>query len=237
MKIKTFFINELAAAVRVEVSDISLSDGTGIEVIELIKKDTKSRNFTTPFVALTANTDNDTVAKSKKAGFVQVMSKPLQAKEMQAFINEIVLEKEENFSSKPKKAHQLIGEGIPDSEEELFELESYPLLDMAEGIATLGGESVLFEMLNEMVSAIPKDREELKRVFAANDWQRVEELAHRAKSGAAYCGTLRMRYACQYLERYRKAGYSKLSEELYQQLLKVFDDTQQYLENWLKEEN
>nr|WP_155831600.1 hypothetical protein [Legionella oakridgensis] len=41
-----------------------------------------------------------------------------------------------------------------------------------------------------------------------------------------------MKYACQYLERYQKAGHSTLLEPLYQQLIKVLQDTKQYLQQW-----
>lgn len=54
------------------------------------------------------------------------------------------------------------------------------------------------------------------------------------KAGATYAGTVRMKYACQYLERYRKAGYSKSSEKLYHQLIRVVDETKNYIDEWLK---
>ncbi|CZR34242.1 Uncharacterised protein [Legionella pneumophila] len=54
------------------------------------------------------------------------------------------------------------------------------------------------------------------------------------KGGAANCGAVRMKYACQYLERYQKMGYTKLLEPLYQQLIKVVEDTQKNIHEWLK---
>jgi hypothetical protein len=54
------------------------------------------------------------------------------------------------------------------------------------------------------------------------------------KGGAAYCGTVRMKYACQYLERYRKAGHAKSLEKLYYQLVQVVDETKNYIDKWLK---
>ncbi|MBA2651379.1 MAG: hypothetical protein H0U73_03810 [Tatlockia sp.] len=44
-----------------------------------------------------------------------------------------------------------------------------------------------------------------------------------------------MKVACQYLERYRKAGHSASLEKLYLQLMTVFEDTIQSIESWLKE--
>ncbi|MBA4260435.1 MAG: hypothetical protein C0446_14825, partial [Chitinophaga sp.] len=66
-------------------------------------------------------------------------------------------------------------------------------------------------------------------------WEEVEKLAHKIKGGVAYLGTQKMRYACQYLERYYKAGHRTLLEPLYQQLISVSNDTNQTLLNWLKQ--
>ncbi|MFT4059532.1 MAG: hypothetical protein QM652_08295 [Legionella sp.] len=43
-----------------------------------------------------------------------------------------------------------------------------------------------------------------------------------------------MRYACQYLERYYKAGYRNLLEPLYQQIIQVNEDTINELNHWIK---
>jgi HPt (histidine-containing phosphotransfer) domain-containing protein len=88
-----------------------------------------------------------------------------------------------------------------------------------------------------MVDLVPEQKEELQQAYAAGDWDEVEKLARKAKSGAEYPGTLRMKYACQYLERYRKAGHSASLEKLYHLLMNVLDDTQQRIAEWLKQKN
>jgi two-component system, OmpR family, aerobic respiration control sensor histidine kinase ArcB len=40
-------------------------------------------------------------------------------------------------------------------------------------------------------------------------------------------------YACQYLERYRKAGHTQCLEDLYHQLRRVADDTLETLNRWV----
>jgi PAS domain S-box-containing protein len=130
-----------------------------------------------------------------------------------------------------------LGRDLPDTEEQLFELEQFPLLDIVKGLETLGSEATLSEILGEMIDLVPKQKEELQQAYAAGDWDEVEKLAHKAKSGAEYPGTLRMKYACQYLERYRKAGHSASLEKLYHQLMNVLDDTQQRIAEWLKQKN
>jgi two-component system aerobic respiration control sensor histidine kinase ArcB len=53
------------------------------------------------------------------------------------------------------------------------------------------------------------------------------------KGAAVYCGTIKMKYACHYLERYLLAGHSKLCEELYSQLREVLENTLKFLKNYL----
>ncbi|WP_019217803.1 Hpt domain-containing protein [Legionella tunisiensis] len=122
---------------------------------------------------------------------------------------------------------------LPDAEDQLFELEQYPLLDIAKGIEGAGSETTLYELLELIINDIPETKKDIQKAYASGDWRSIEALAHKAKDGAIYVGTMRMKYACQYLERYYKTGHSDLLEKLYQQLLRVLDDTQKHLESWL----
>ncbi|MBA2650865.1 MAG: Hpt domain-containing protein [Tatlockia sp.] len=144
------------------------------------------------------------------------------------------LQQNERFSAPPSSASTTngLGRDLPNTEEQLFELEQFPLLDVAIGLETLGSEATLFEILRGMIDLISEQKEELQQAHAAGDWEGVEQLAHKIKGGAEYPGTVRMKYACQYLERYRKAGHSTSLEKLYQQLICVLDDTQQSIEAW-----
>ena len=145
--------------------------------------------------------------------------------------------KQKNRFSRPSistSAEDGLGRDLPDSEEQLFELEQYPLLDIAKGIETVGSEVTLSEILKGMIDIIPEHKAELQEAYRADDWDKIEKLAHKVKGGAEYSGTLRMKYACMYLERYRKAGHSASLEKLYQQLMNVLEDTQKCIENWLK---
>ncbi|MGC1182186.1 hypothetical protein [Legionella sp.] len=47
-------------------------------------------------------------------------------------------------------------------------------------------------------------------------------------------GAEKLVYACQYLERYHKAGYTQLLEPLYQQLIAVIEETQNKVNEWLR---
>ena len=117
---------------------------------------------------------------------------------------------------------------LPVSDSELFDLTSFPLLDKDHAISRLGSDILLYEMLQLMVNdELANDISAIKKAHKEKDWETIELLAHKMKGGAVYCGTYKMQYACQYLERYRKAGHTALLEPLYQQLLRVLYDTEQ----------
>ncbi|KTD37477.1 sensory histidine-kinase / response regulator [Legionella nautarum] len=77
----------------------------------------------------------------------------------------------------------------------------------------------------------------MQAAFAAKNYEQVEKLAHKMKGGAVYVGTLRMKYACQYLERYWKSGQRELFEKLYAQAVSVIEETMSYVKNWLQSSN
>ncbi|KTC87735.1 MULTISPECIES: Hpt domain-containing protein [Legionella] len=127
-----------------------------------------------------------------------------------------------------------LGIDLPNSEEELFLLNNYPLLDINTGINNCGDKSMLQELLNMMVKQeLPLELHKIQLAHDNLDWDKIEKLAHKLKSGALYCGTVRLKFACQYLERYRKAGYSQLLDKLYLQLIRVANETEQSINNWI----
>ena len=133
-----------------------------------------------------------------------------------------------------KKRALSAGSDLPDSDDQLFEISQFPLLDVNEGIANLGSLPVLKELLTMLLEdELPADEANLKQFFEASNWEGVERLAHKMKSGTLYCGIVRMQMACQYLERYRKASQSLLLEKLYHQLMSVIDDTKKAIKNWM----
>jgi HPt (histidine-containing phosphotransfer) domain-containing protein len=127
-----------------------------------------------------------------------------------------------------------LGIDLPNSEEELFLLNNYPLLDINTGISNSGDKSILRELLNMMVKQeLPLELHKIQLAHDNLDWDKIEKLAHKLKSGALYCGTVRLKFACQYLERYRKAGYSKLLDRLYLQLIFVANETEKSINKWI----
>ncbi|WP_367274451.1 Hpt domain-containing protein [uncultured Legionella sp.] len=66
------------------------------------------------------------------------------------------------------------------------------------------------------------------------DYPLVEKTAHKIKGGAVYVGTIRMKYACQYVERYWKTGQRELFAALYHQAVSTIEETITYIEGWLQ---
>lgn len=124
---------------------------------------------------------------------------------------------------------------LPATQDQLFRLDEFPLLDIKNAIESIGSESMLREILLIMNKNIHYDSKALEDAYAEQNWETVEKLAHKMKGGALYSGVVKMRYACQYLERSQKAGYTALRDKLYHQLIQVLDETKQCIEQWAKQ--
>ena len=123
---------------------------------------------------------------------------------------------------------------LPQHNDSLFDLVPYPALDIDAGIKATGTVEVLAQMLHFMVndSLIP-DVQLMKQAHEALDWDKVQQIAHKIKGGAVYVGTVKIKMACQYLERYWKSGQRELLEALYQQTLQVIDESLLDIKRWL----
>lgn len=121
-----------------------------------------------------------------------------------------------------------LGFELPIAEEELFQLDKYPIFDYEEGMVRTGGsESGLKKLLKLAINDVmPVEIANLKAAYDRKDWEKIQELSHKLKGGSVYCGTIRMTFACQYMERYYKAGHRKLLERLYQQLITTMKETE-----------
>jgi HPt (histidine-containing phosphotransfer) domain-containing protein len=124
---------------------------------------------------------------------------------------------------------------LPETEAQLFELSSFPVLSIDEGLKFTGNKEFLTEMLKLSIEkALPEDIAEIKVAHDEGDWDKIQQLAHKIKSGVVYIGLIRLKMACQYLERYWKVGERNVLEKLYQQLLIVHEETSQLIERWIK---
>ncbi len=216
------------------ITDIGLPGMNGYEFASTLRAWEKAtKHKLTPIVGLTAHGTKQK-NEAKESVIELVFSKPLSSEKINQ-INERFF-KNTNFQEPSSKVKiSKLGVDLPGTEEELFELENYPLLNEKEGLEVSAGDSNFFKELIGILTneTLPEELAILTRAHQKGNWDQIQSTTHKIKGGALYCGTIRLRYASQYLERYRLAGHSELLEPLYQQLLTVIEDTQKHLKIWL----
>jgi two-component system, OmpR family, aerobic respiration control sensor histidine kinase ArcB len=223
------------------ITDIGLPGMSGSQFTKLTRSwEEITRHVRIPIIGLTAHGECHEAA-AKSVGMDALLEKPINKSKVNKIVehispklNELLAKESEQKRTKKEKQPKL-GLDLP-GEEELFLLDAYPIFDEIDGIKkAAGNRELLIDVLTLLIQeTIPKELESVEKAHAAHDWEVIQGIAHKLKGAALYCGTIRMRYACQHLERYRLAGHSKLLEELYQQLLAVLDSTKAYIRNWLK---
>lgn len=211
------------------ITDVGLPGMSGNEFATAVRtQEQREQKKPIPIIGLTAHSTINTEAMSLKMGMNKVLMKPMKLEVLQALLHELFATVAEQPSP------QTLGKDLPETQEELFQLTQYPLLDTTNGLRNLGSTKLLKELLQLMMSeALPEDHKELQHAFAAQNWLQIEKLAHKIKSGALYCGTLRLKFASQYLERYHQAGHTKLLNNLYQQLILTIEQTNEAIHQWL----
>ncbi|MCA0403480.1 MAG: PAS domain-containing protein [Proteobacteria bacterium] len=206
------------------ITDLGLPGMSGIEMTKKIRQSSNIKLAKIPIFGLTGHSASSVQAEIEEAGMNAVFTKPMQID----ILKDIFAELRNNIMPTPVK-------DLPQTEDGLFALDAYPLLDNQLGETNLGSKAILYEVLQLMVHKDFKEElAKLKDAHLKQNWKDIDSLAHKMKSGALYCGTTKMQYACQYLERYYKSGQTKCLETLYQQLMDVMAQTEREVETWLK---
>lgn len=215
------------------ITDIGLPGLSGNELTERLRAVEKSTNKAAiPIIGLTAHALAIAEKQCLSAGMNQVFTKPINLATMKKIIAQFSAP---NTNDEQREMHSL-GSDLPNTEKQLFELSQFPLLSVGDGISNLGSIDLLTDLLTLLLKeALPEDELILKTAFEENDWEQIENLAHKMKSGALYCGTIKLKFACQYLEHYLKTGYHQQLEPLYQQLMTVIQLTKEAIEEWLEQ--
>lgn len=142
-----------------------------------------------------------------------------------------------NLNYVQKEHKGALGYELPDNENQLFEIKSLPALDVEifHKIYTYDDwEEAFTELMGIFLETLPKERSLIQEAHDSHDWKKVEALAHKMKGGCLTTGMQRLSIACQFLERYIKAGHSQQCEKLYEQMLTTLNDTVPDVKNWLK---
>lgn len=216
------------------ITDLGLPGKQGDDLSRMIRAyEKEQQRQPMMIIGLTGHAVEEIAAQCIDAGMNEVYRKPMALQTLTVLMDALI-KAEHSVSNTHSSSGGGLGVDLPNTEAELFELNQYPLVDVNVGVQIVGSEDVVRSILKDLkTDAIDEDLALIKKAHAEGDWTEVERLAHKMKGGSDF-GTVRMHYAFLYLERYRKAGHTKLSEELYTQMLKVIDETMTYLDEWLR---
>jgi len=212
--------------------DIGLGEGMdGYEVTQCIRRS----NFDTiphiPIIALTAHGGDENRQRCIEAGMDAVLTKPLTRAHAIDILKNFIPARREAPSAELTPMRR----DLPDKDEEMFQLSQFALLSPEDALVNCGTQALLIDLLKLMLEEVPDDLASMKTAYAAKDYPMVETLAHKIKGGAVYVGTNRMKYACQYVERYWKTGERKLMDALYQQAVGTIEETITHIKSWLQQ--
>ncbi|MBL7479710.1 ATP-binding protein [Legionella bononiensis] len=214
--------------------DIGLGEGIdGYEITHHLR--TKSPLAqATPIIALTAHSGDENKQRCIEAGMDAVLTKPL----TQAHATDILRTFVPSRHTPAAQEEFAVKRELPDNNLELFQLEQFALLDDEPALKNCGNnKAMLMELLYLMANKeLPADLEQMKNAFKMQDYLLIEKITHKIKGGAVYVGTTRMKYACQYVERYWKTGKRDLFDQLYYQAVATIEETCLHIADWLKKQ-
>lgn len=225
------------------ISDVGLPDISGLEVTRQLRSYEKAHGKkSVPIVGLTAHAGGIMHTDCREAGMDEVLIKPIKAESLQNICSQFslfadtqhVAPSQPNPPAAPVEKQGALGEDLPDTESELFSLTEFPICDRDKALKILGNNAALLkELVNTTIhTLIPEELALLKEAHTAENWQTVARIAHKLKGGFLSIGLTKAAIACQYLERYFKAGHTNLLEKLYTQMLEVLQETSMDLKNF-----
>jgi nitrogen-specific signal transduction histidine kinase/response regulator of citrate/malate metabolism len=147
------------------ISDLGIVGGTGIDVMSWTKQNTNHPNQHTPFIALTANSDDAMQKKALATGFRNVYQKPLTPLAAQEILARYTLKKESSTSE-------------PALEK---------IIDVDASLEIVTDKSMLKELFGMLSESLVNDRKQLHDFYEKNDIQSTRELLHRLDGTLRYC--------------------------------------------------
>lgn len=188
--------------------DIGLPDLSGIELTKQIRTKEWRQEKHVPIVALTAHIDTENKEDCISAGMDAVLSKPLKSNTASDIINAFI----------PRR--RTVSERIKEDDLNSLSNLSGEIIDYQEGIDKMGGnETAASELLKLLKQSLQEELPLLNEAREANNWEKIQAIAHKLRGGSSYCGTQRLQQACAILEDYLADKKTKWQEEIFQQLI------------------
>jgi two-component system aerobic respiration control sensor histidine kinase ArcB len=186
--------------------DIGLPDIDGYEVTKRMRLLELNTDTHVPVIALTAHVDEENKQHCVNVGMNAVLSKPLTKEKARDIIHAFIpyYEQAEQPTPGQKTGGLLLEDKIID-------------LEIAKSLYG-GKKEVVLEMLNMLVDSFKEEERKLQEAYEEKNWSTMGAIAHKLKGGSSYCGTLRLKKACDQLEMAIKDKkideYSKLYDQM-----------------------
>ena len=226
------------------LTDIGLPGISGHEFTERFRKWAKThKKKAIPVICLTAHLRNKAIKECLVCGMDNVYTKPATMAIIQSILKEYYLQGREiaiqnpQPQDEPKLARsRTLGKDLPDTEDDLFIMDKFLVFSPKTALEYVEDEAILLKALNIFLSDdVQQDIHKMTIAYKKKNWGDIERLAHKLKGGLGYTGLLRMGYACQYLDRYYKAGHRdlKVLEKLYHQVINVNQESIKEVKSWI----
>jgi PAS domain S-box-containing protein len=216
------------------ITDIGLPGIDGYEFAVLYRRwEKKTSQKYLPIIGLSAHTTAKSRQEALDVGMNLVLEKPLNEFKIGQILYHSLPNGDATTHETALQRICLNESSLAQQEADLLKLEVYPILDERIGLEAVGVE-MLKKLLSFLINeTIPIELVNLENAYNNNDWDAIQKIAHKLKGSALYCGTIRMNYASQYLERYCLLKHNSLLLALYQQLISVLNDTRQCINDYL----
>ncbi|BAN35886.1 integral membrane sensor hybrid histidine kinase [Sulfuricella denitrificans skB26] len=178
--------------------DVHMPTMDGIEATRRIRM-LQEGGKQTPIVALTANALSGDRERYLAAGMDDYLEKPLTEEALRKAIEKWCLLPPLGVQDAGKKEEWTVEEYFPDSPHS-----DLPIIDAELGMERAGGcRQDWLASLRMQLAELPSCLDSFETAYSAADLEKVEELAHRLRGGALYCGisaleiaALRLEVAC-----------------------------------------
>lgn len=227
------------------LSDVGLPGISGVEFAQKLREYEKEQHQSSvPIVAITGHAEGKIREECLSAGINDVYVKPIRPEILPEIFAKFSLNNIQNdFSFKSKSHSELnnipnygaLGLDLPNTEAELFTVDNLLLFDPESAKKIIGdNHTLLSTMLKLTLNIIEEELPLLKTAHQEKNWEQIAKISHKLKGGFLNIGLTRAAIACQYLERYHKAGHKNLLEQLYEMVLKVLDETVKNIKTLVK---
>ncbi len=147
------------------ISDLGITGGSGIDVINWAKENKTHPNQQTPFIALTANVDDDMKQTALNSGFNNIYVKPLTRKVAENIFTKYVVTQNDDLKLSQDK----------------------DVIDIDASLEIGTDIEILKELFSMLTESIVEDKKQLQMLFEKNDVESTRKLLHRLDGTFRYC--------------------------------------------------